>query len=68
MADTPVKRIDTELFLTYNYNMANEVNERYSWDPQKRELNLQERGDKLHLITIFKVNKRIWRKHYEKNS
>ena len=105
--------------MTYNYNMANEVNEKYSWDPKKRELNLHERGldfvpladeilsdpnvvieidpkpntageerflafglvngnrlclcftprgDKLHLITIFKVNKRIWRKHYEKDS
>jgi len=99
--------------------MANEVNEKYSWDPQKRELNLRERGldfvpladeilsdpnvvievdpkpntageerflafglvrgnrlclcftprgEKLHLITIFKVHKRLWRKHYEKNS
>jgi len=99
--------------------MANEVNEKYSWDPKKRVLNLQERGldfvpladeilsdpnvvievdpkpnmageerflafglvngnrlclcftprnGKLHLITIFKVNKKIWRKHYEKDN
>jgi len=99
--------------------MANELNERYSWDPKKRELNLKERGldfvpladeilsdpnvvieidpkpntageerflafglvdgnrlclcftprdDKLHLITIFKVHEKLWRKHYEKDS
>ena len=32
------------LFLTYNNNVMNVVNEKYSWDPEKRELNIKERG------------------------
>ena len=93
----------------------NETNENFSWDSEKRELNIQIRGldfvvladfifadpnviirqddrqdydearflafamvegtrlclcftprdDKMHLITIFKVNERQWRKNYE---
>ena len=30
--------------MTYNYSVANAVNEKYSWDPEKRELNIKERG------------------------
>ena len=30
--------------MTYNYSVANEVNERYSWNPEKREQNIKERG------------------------
>jgi uncharacterized DUF497 family protein len=94
--------------------MVNESNEKYSWDPVKRELNIRERkldivesadkifaasdiviklddrndyqekryqayataegvkmclcftprGDKIHLITIFKVKEKVWRKHH----
>jgi len=96
----------------------NETNDKYSWDPKKREQNIKERGldfvdlagkifadpnvviksddrneygedrytayglvneerlcvcftpreDKLHLITIFRVNKRDWGKYYGKGS
>jgi len=106
------------LLLLYNNNMTNETNEKYSWDPEKRERNIRDRGldivrladgvfgdpnvalevdpkpnddnevrflafglvdgerlclcytpreDKLHLITIFKLRERTWRKHYGKN-
>ena len=95
------------------------MNNKYSWNSKKRELNIRERGldfvpladdifadpnvvieidpkpnkdnemrflafglvddsrlclcftpreDKLHLITIFKVHEKTWRKHYGKNS
>ena len=30
--------------MTYNYSVANEVNEKYSWNPEKREMNIKERG------------------------
>ena len=96
----------------------NEVNQKYSWDPEKREQNIKERGldmvilapkvladpdlvieldDRqdygeerylaygiadglrlcfcftprnglIHLITIYKVREKIWRKHYGKNN
>jgi len=98
--------------------MSNEVNNKYSWHPGKREQNIKERGldfveladdvfadpnvaievdprpyggevrflafgmvrgarlclcytprgVRLHLITIYKVNERLWRKHYGRNS
>ena len=94
--------------------MVNKLNEKYSWDPEKRELNIKKRGldfveladmifsdpnvaiepdfradygelrysafalinnmrlclcftyrdDKKHLITIFKMKEKRWRKHY----
>jgi uncharacterized DUF497 family protein len=96
----------------------NEINEKFSWDPEKRDLNIRERGldmvwfapkifadpklvieldsredysekrylayglveglrlclcytpreGMIHLITIFKMHKKEWEKHYGKNS
>ena len=36
--------LDLVLFLQYNNNMAIEMNNKYSWDPNKRDLNIKKRG------------------------
>ena len=96
----------------------NEINEKYSWDPEKRESNIKKRGldfvlladhifadpnvviepdvrceygeerflayalveetrlclcfalrdGRIHLITVFKMNKKQWEAHYGRNS